>query len=81
MKRSKIIRKLKENGWKQSINDKTVWCYGRASISFFKDEDEKEFVMSSRGDCGAIDNIQMISLTPFRILIQWKSLEEWYIIY
>ncbi len=81
MRQSRIVKKLRENGWKQSINDKTIWCYGRASIMFYKDEDEKVYIMSSRGDCGAVENIRMITLTPYRILIQWKSFEEWYIIY
>ena len=82
MTKREFTTKLKNEGWVvEKYTSCEKWKCGDISILLKSDETGNPYIQLSDVDWGYIENIEQLSFTPFRILIQWNMYQEWYLKY
>lgn len=82
MTKEEFIKRIVANGWKYEESSLQGKCQCGDIIIYLKSDEEYNFYLQLPDkEIGYLNSIVDISFTPFRMLIQWETYQEWYLIY
>ena len=82
MTKEEFIASIKAEGWEYEDSPLQGKCQCGDIVVYLKSDDFNNYYLQlPDNEIGYLDSIVEVSFTPFRMLIQWDTYREWYLIY